>query len=86
VNTIPDLWGKSVGGILEVKNVQNLTMSNQLRGQIQKAEELRQPLNLVVSPRTQTVSRELIGGVERTGGKVYVYHPATNDMIPWINP
>jgi filamentous hemagglutinin len=28
VTTVPDLWGKSVGGLIEVKNVQNLSMSD----------------------------------------------------------
>lgn len=51
VTTIPDLWGRNVGGLLEAKNVQNLSMSNQLRAQIQIANRGGQPLNLVVSPR-----------------------------------
>ncbi|WP_407727994.1 putative toxin [Pseudomonas extremaustralis] len=77
VTTIPDLWGKNVGGMLEVKNVQNLSMSNQLRAQIQHATETGQPLNLVVSPRTNNVSGSLLEGVRSTGGNVYRYDPKT---------
>nr|WP_236124337.1 putative toxin [Pseudomonas cichorii] len=77
VTTIPDLWGRSVGGMLEVKNVQNLSMSNQLRAQIQHATDTGQPLNLVVSPRTNNVSGSLLDGVRSTGGNVYRYDPKT---------
>lgn len=80
VTTIPDLWGKNVGGLLEVKNVQNLSMSNQLRAQIKVASDTGQPLNLVVSPRTNNVSGELMRQVRNTGGDVYRYNPATGDL------
>jgi hypothetical protein len=83
VTTIPDLWGNNVGGLLEAKNVQNLSMSNQLRAQIQVATETGQPLNLVVSPRTQSVSGPLVSGVQSTGGNVFVYNPATDTLTPW---
>ncbi|WP_343575839.1 filamentous hemagglutinin N-terminal domain-containing protein [Pseudomonas sp.] len=80
VTTIPDMWGKSVGGMLEVKNVQNLSMSNQLRAQIQHAGETGQPLNLVVSPRTTNVSSELRAQIEGTGGGIYRYNPSTGEL------
>ncbi|EIK60998.1 putative toxin [Pseudomonas lactis] len=80
VTTIPDLWGKNVGGLLEVKNVQNLSMSNQLRAQIKVASDTGQPLNLVVSPRTSNISGELMRQVRNTGGDVFRYNPATGDL------
>lgn len=83
VTTVPDLWGTNIGGLLEAKNVENLSMSNQLRAQILFATETGQPLNLVVSPRTQSVSRPLVSGVQSTGGNVYVYNPTTNNLTPW---
>ncbi len=70
VTTIPDLWGRNVGGLLEAKNVQNLSLSPQLRAQAQIARESGQPLNLVVSPRTQQVSGPLLNDVRSTGGNV----------------
>jgi len=80
VTTIPDLWGKNVGGLLEVKNVKDLSLSNQLRAQIKVASDTGQPLNLVVSPRTNNVSGELMRQVRSTGGDVYRYNPATGDL------
>jgi filamentous hemagglutinin len=80
VTTIPDLWGKNVGGILEVKNVKKLSMSNQLRAQVEIASETGQPLNLVVSPRTESVSKELLFQVRSTGGNVFKYNPSTGDL------
>lgn len=80
VTTIPDLWGKNVGGLLEVKNVQKLSMSNQLRAQIKVASDTGQPLNLVVSPKTSSISGKLIRQVRSTGGDVYRYNPATGDL------
>lgn len=80
VTTIPDLWGGNVGGILEVKNVLELSMSDQLRAQIKVASDTGQPLNLVVSPRTNNVSGELMRQVRSTGGDVYRYNPVTGDL------
>lgn len=80
VTTIPDMWGKSVGGMLEVKNVQNLSMSDQLRAQIFHAKETGQPLNLVVSPRTTNVSSVLQQEIRETGGNIYRYNPATSEL------
>lgn len=80
VTTIPDMWAKSVGGMLEVKNVQNLSMSNQLRAQIQHAGETEQPLNLVVSPITTNVSAELRAQIEGTSGGIYRYDPSTGEL------
>jgi len=83
VTTIPDLWGTNVGGLLEAKNVQNLSLSTQLQAQIQVAIENGKPLNLIVSPRTQNISGPLINGVRGTGGNVYIYNPATDSVTPW---
>ncbi|WP_107497092.1 putative toxin [Thalassobius sp. I31.1] len=83
VTTIPDLWGRNVGGLLEAKNVQRLSLSPQLRAQSQIARESGEPLNLVVSPRTQTVSGPLLNDVRSTGGNVFVYNPATDSLTPW---
>lgn len=80
VTTIPDMWGENVGGLLEVKNVQNLSMSNQLRAQITRANELGQPLNVVVSPATKSVSNNLITQVRETGGDIYRYNPVSGEL------
>ena len=81
MTTIPDLWdAKKVGGMLEAKDVLKLSRTRQLDGQIALAIEHGQPFNLVVSPRTQSVSGPLRSAVEDTGGMVYVYNPATGAL------
>ncbi|MBC8719173.1 hemagglutinin repeat-containing protein [Ochrobactrum sp. Marseille-Q0166] len=83
VTTIPDLWGANVGGLVEAKNVQRLSMSNQLRAQIKIAMDTGQPMNLVISPRTTNVSGPLIRDVRGTGGNIYVYNPSTSSLDRW---
>ncbi|MCD5970388.1 two-partner secretion domain-containing protein [Pseudomonas quasicaspiana] len=82
VTTIPDMWEESTVGILEVKNVKELSMSDQLRAQLQLSEMTGQPFNLVVSPRTQSVSAPLRARIEavtsKVGGGLYRYDPATD--------
>ena len=81
MTTIPDLWdAKKVGGMLEAKDVLKLSRTRQLDGQIALALEHKQPFNLVVSPRTQSVSGPLRRAVRETGGTVYVYNPATDAL------
>lgn len=58
VTTISDMWGR--GGMLEIKNLLNLSMSNQLRVQVKVALDTSQPLNIVVSSRTNGISREVM--------------------------
>ncbi|MFN6983512.1 MAG: putative toxin [Rhizobium oryzihabitans] len=69
VTTIPDLWGRNVGGLIEVKNVEALSNSNQLRAQIREALKTRQPLNLVLSPRTRTVSQKLVDDIKKQAAR-----------------
>ncbi|WP_313387883.1 hemagglutinin repeat-containing protein [Achromobacter aegrifaciens] len=83
VTTIPDMWGKTVGGMLEVKNVKNLSMSDQLRAQILHAKETGQPLNLVVSPRTTNISKNLQQEIAGTGGGIYRYNPANSELTKY---
>ncbi|ENW94590.1 DUF637 domain-containing protein, partial [Acinetobacter sp. NIPH 298] len=73
VRTIPDLWGKSSGGIVEVKDVMNLSLSKQLQAQIKLAGDTGQPFNLVISERNQYISEPLRKAIERNNGKVYVF-------------
>lgn len=77
------MWQTSAGGLLEAKNVVNLSMSDQLRAQIRIATQRNQPLNLVVSARTQNVSRPLLRAVRSTGGNVFVYDVAAGMITPW---
>lgn len=83
VTTIPDLWGRNVGGLLEAKNVQNLSRSPQLQAQAEIARRNGEPMNLIVSPRTQSVSVPLLDDVRSTGGDVFIYNPITDSISPW---
>ena len=64
--------------------VQDVTF-NQLRAQIKFAGDTGQPLNLVVSPRTRSVSGKLMRQVEDTGGNVFIYNPATGELTRFFN-
>jgi len=80
VTTIPDLWDKTVVGIVEAKNVKYLSNSDQLRAQLRAAEAFGQPFNLVVSPNTRPtkpLEREIRRINELVGGGIYRFDPAT---------
>ena len=85
VTTIPDLWGKTVGGLLEIKNVVDLSYRKQLRAQVRLANEERVPFNLVVSPRTQSISEPLRDAIKSTGGSVYKYDPNTGVLTNFLS-
>jgi filamentous hemagglutinin len=84
VTTIPDLWEVGADGILEIKNVINLSNSDQLRAQLQYSLRTGTPFKLVVSPRTQNISAPLLKAINKVtdvvGGGIYRYDPATNLM------
>ncbi|WP_249583668.1 putative toxin [Pseudomonas viridiflava] len=81
VTTIPDMLGRTAGGLVEIKNVINLSNSNQLRAQLQLAESTGQPFTLIVSPRTQTISGPLRSRIDavvsKNGGGIYKFDPST---------
>lgn len=86
VTTILDASGRPAG-LVEFKNVVNLSSSPQLRAQLAEALATRQPYNLVVSPGTQSISKPLLRQIERVnqqvGGGVYRYDPATDTLTPF---
>lgn len=77
------MWGKTVGGMLEVKNFKNLSMSDQLRAQILHAKATGQPLNLVVSPRATNISKNHQQEILGTGGGIYRYNPGIGDLTKY---
>ncbi len=80
VTTIPDMWGRNVGGKIEVKNVIELDMSDQLRAQLQHSKIAGEPMNIIVSDRTKRISKILQKEVRGTGGDIYVYDPKTGNL------
>ena len=71
------LYGLDAVG-LELAAMKYLVKSPQLRAQMRIAEKSGEPLNLVVSSRTLSVSEPLVLNVRATGGIVFVYNPATD--------
>ncbi len=73
--TIPDLWGRHAGGLVELKNVRELSYTKQLQAQIAKADEAGAPFNLVVSPRTAHLTEPLKEAIREAKGHVFVFDP-----------
>ena len=86
VTTILDSAGRPAG-LVEFKDVANLSSSPQLRAQLAEALATRQPYNLVVSPGNQTISKPLLRQIEavnrQVGGGIYRYDPATDILTSW---
>lgn len=86
VTTIPDSAGRPVG-LVEFKDVANLSSSPQLRAQLAEALATGQPYNLVVSPGNKTISKPLLDQIrevnQAVGGGVYRYDPVTDILTPW---
>lgn len=51
--------------------------SNQLRGLVQMAKDTGKPFELVISPRNNHMSQPLWDLIEREGGSVTQFNPAT---------
>jgi len=79
VTVIPDARGKGTGTIIEVKDVVNISNSNQFRGYLVTNEKIE----LIVSPNTQTISKPLRVLIADSGGSIRVFDPATKTFSAW---
>lgn len=79
--SIPDVMPES--DVTEIKNVLNLLYTNQLKIQVQRADS---SFNLIVSPRTQSISQPLQDAVRTSGGNIQIYDPVTGEFTPWQPP
>lgn len=78
---IPDAYGTT---IIEVKDVLNISNSTQFKAYAQIARENGQPIELIVSPRTQNISAPLGQLIDGTpGSSIKVYDPSTNTFAPY---
>lgn len=69
-------------GVTEVKNWLDLTNDDQLRAFHQYAREKNLPFNIIIGPRTQTISEPLLNNIRDTGGRVLQYDPETKNLHP----
>jgi hypothetical protein len=76
---VPDALDGST--IVEVKDVTNLSNSNQFRGYLATGN----PVQLIVSPNTQTISQPLQNLITSSGGSIRVFNSATGTFSPWIS-
>ncbi|MEI9983497.1 MAG: putative toxin [Aliidongia sp.] len=79
---VPDLPVGPEFGVTDVKNVVDLSNSGQLRAFHRYAVDNKLPFNLIIGPRTETISEPLLDNVRETGGKVMLYDPITNRFSP----
>ena len=77
VTVIPDAQSTTL--IIEVKDVVNLSNSDQFRAYF----ATRRPINLIVSPNTQTISKPLRDLIRDSGGSIRTFDPATKTFTPW---
>lgn len=67
---------------MELKDVIDLTSSEQLKAQLRYATSNEIPYSLVVSPSNKTISAPLWDAIEAAGGKVYQFNPANQTITP----
>ncbi|WP_157977930.1 putative toxin [Paraburkholderia kururiensis] len=79
VTVVPDAVDGST--IIEVKDVANLSNSNQFRGYLATGN----PIQLIVSPNTKTISQPLQNLINNSGGSIRVFNPATGTFRPWTS-
>ncbi|TDQ86204.1 filamentous hemagglutinin N-terminal domain-containing protein [Paraburkholderia silvatlantica] len=77
VTVVPDALDGST--IIEVKDVANLSNSNQFRGYLATGN----PIQLIVSPNTQTISQPLQNLINTSGGSIRVFNSVTGIFSPW---
>ncbi|MGN4092956.1 DUF637 domain-containing protein, partial [Burkholderia gladioli] len=78
VTVVPD--GLPGTTIVEIKDVKNISNSNQFRGYAASGNEIQ----LVVSPNTATISQPLRELVGQSGGSIRVFDPSTGSFSPWV--
>jgi hypothetical protein len=76
VNTEPDLYGLRTG-VTEIKDVRRIRFDQQLQAQFDVARQSDQTFNLIISPKTETVSRPLQQAVRSRGGVIVEFDAAT---------
>jgi hypothetical protein len=79
VTTVPDLFDERFG-VTDIKDELYLTRSRQLRAQVQLAIDSGTTFNLIISPRTQSISKPLLTDIYRSGGSIFEFDPKTGSF------
>lgn len=77
VTVIPDGFPNTT--IVEIKDVKNISNSNQFRGYAASGNEIQ----LVVSPSTETISKPVRELVDQSGGSIRVFDASTGTFSAW---
>lgn len=79
VTVVPDARDGTT--IIEVKDVVALANSNQFRGYL----ETGNPIRLIVSPNTKTISQPWRDLIANSGGSIRVFDPKDGTFRPWVS-
>ncbi len=81
ITVIPDATIGGINGTLvEFKNVINITDTKQFRGYAATG----QPIRLIVSPRTETISSTVVNAIKASGGQIQIFDPVTKTFKDWV--
>jgi hypothetical protein len=83
MTTKPDLV-HSLAGVTDIKDVRYLTFTKQLQAQAALAKHRETSFNLIISPNTQKISKNLWKAVIKSEGKVFEFNPSTEKWIERI--
>jgi hypothetical protein len=71
---VPDFPVGKERGVTDVKDVEYLTNSDQLKAFYNYAKDNELPLNIIVSPRTNSVSAPVLDQIRLTNGNLFEYN------------
>jgi hypothetical protein len=79
VGTKPDLELLRAG-VTDIKDVRCISFTKQLRAQAALAEAEKTSFNLIISPNTEKISKQLWDAIVKADGKVFEFNPATQKL------
>jgi filamentous hemagglutinin len=79
VNVEPDLLGVRTG-VTDIKDEISISFDRQLRAEYDVAVQRKETLNLIISPRTQTISVPLQNAVRLRDGVIIEFDPGTSSF------
>jgi len=75
---VPDLPVGKRFGVTDIKNVKSISQSPQTRAFAKYAKKNNLPFNLIIGPRTRTISGPLLDQIRKRSGVVLQFNPTTN--------